>query len=175
MPSDPFLPLGAGAPRLLLHGHGGCPCYFRAALRRVLRHRGCVRRSCSRNPDAPACRRCRASPCGRCLRTRSCRWVQAPHACCFMGMADVLAISERRFAEYCAIAVAYVEAVAGIRTRLLAADVELHRAVDAFGPVLAVGCRRPTPAASWAWRMSLLFPSGASPSIAPSRLRTSKL
>ena len=48
----------------------------------------------------------------------------------FNGIANVFAISKRRFAEQASIRAAHFDAVARIRARLLAADVQLHRAVN---------------------------------------------
>ena len=48
----------------------------------------------------------------------------------FDRVANVFAIAQRRFAQKTAIRGAHFHAVAGVGTRLLAADVELHRAVD---------------------------------------------
>src|ERR1700761_896682 len=53
----------------------------------------------------------------------------------FDGVADVLAVAERGLADELALAVVDREAVAGVGTRLLAADVLLHGAVDADASV----------------------------------------
>src|ERR1017187_4105771 len=48
----------------------------------------------------------------------------------FDSVTDILSIPERRFPKQFALLAAYFKAVAGIRSRLLATDVEFHGAVD---------------------------------------------
>ena len=51
-------------------------------------------------------------------------------ACRLDGVANILAIAERNFAQRFAVSAAHLHGVAGIRPCLLASDVELYSAID---------------------------------------------